>query len=79
MVKNGTLSACGATWCLSGAPLDLGPSSKHNQTAAADFDGDGTTESNRDELTGLQGRSVSVKVKNGTTPMLVVELQGRAY
>ncbi len=78
-VRHGALSACSGGWCLDGARLDLGNPEKLSRQAAGDLDGDGTVESNREELTGLEGTSVQVKVQDDTSPLLVVELQNRAY
>ncbi len=77
--KTGQLTACGGGWCLDGLHLDLGGASKLAAQAAADLDGDGTVESNADELTGLEGRQVQVTVRGGTDPAVVVQLEGHAY
>ena len=63
---SGQLTACGQTWCVGGEALDWGSAAKLSANANADFDGDGTVESNRDELTGLQGTSVVAHVQQGT-------------
>jgi hypothetical protein len=55
-------------WCLhdttsgSGTPLDLGPASVLSAQAAHDYDGDGTRETNAEELTGLVGTKVTLLV-----------------
>lgn len=77
--RSGVLAVCEDGWCLDGLHLDLGPATKLGQPALADHDDDGIIESNREELTGLEGATVKIRVQDGTEPALVVELQGEAY
>jgi hypothetical protein len=76
---SGILSSSGSQWYLAGDSLDLGDASWLAASALADFDGDGTVESNGDELTGLVGTQVAVKVEPGTTPAVVDMLNGLPY
>jgi len=73
----GTLASCPAGWCLDGTALDLGPDAQLAATAAADYDGDGSTETVADELAGLAGTSVSVQVAKGGT--VVYSVAGKPY
>ena len=59
---------------MNGKQLDFGSPSAASKS---DFDGDGATETNANELGGLAGATVSVTYKTATA--LVVELQGKAY
>ena len=76
---SGQLDACGTTWCVGGTELDLGPAGQLAATAATDFDGDGAKESNADELTGLVGTSMDLRVKKGTAPAVVYLVNGAGY
>jgi hypothetical protein len=73
----GPWTACGGGWCLSGAPLDLGPGGHLAATAAADLDGDGTTGTNRAELDGLVGTTVTIQVRRGSA--VVYTVNGAGY
>jgi len=75
----GTLSPCGATWCLASVVLDLGSSAQLAAAAAHDYDGDGALEANRDELAGLAGTQVSLRVAAGTVPVKVYVVNGVGY
>ena len=48
-------------------------------TAAADFDGDGTVETNAAELAGLVGATVTVQVSAGTDPAAVYTIGEYRY
>ena len=73
----GPWTACGATWCVTGVALDLGPAERYPLRAAEDFDADGTVETNQAELDGLVGRAVTVTVRRGTR--MVYLLDGLGY
>lgn len=73
----GPWTACGATWCVTGVPLDLGPADRYPLRAAEDFDADGTVETTQAELDGLVGRAVTVTVRRGTR--VVYLLDGLGY
>ena len=63
------LAACGGPsgWCVNGRPLDLGPDSQLNRTAAADYSGEGDTGTNAQELETISA--------NDSTVDLLVEMQ----
>lgn len=60
----GVLQVCGTgdepAWCLDDTVLDVGDAEYLAAAALADFDADGTVESNADELAGLAGTEVTV-------------------
>jgi hypothetical protein len=69
----GTWTACGTDLCVAGVTLDLGPAAIQAQHAAADFDGDGTVETNADEFAGLVGQDVTLRVvRSGGTAVVYV-------
>lgn len=76
---SGTWTACGPDYCLDGAKLDLGPASIRGDRAAADFDGDGTVESDAEELAGLVGTHVSLRVAQGSGPLVVYVIGSHGY
>ena len=75
----GTLQACEAeeepAWCLDDTVLDVGDDEVLAATALADFDADGSVETNAEELAGLAGTEVTVTVTvpatNDADPELV--------
>ena len=75
----GPVTACDGGWCADGRPLDLGPGARLTATAAHDYDGDGTFESNAAELDGLVGRTVTFQVEAGTAPAVVYLIAGDRY
>jgi hypothetical protein len=75
---SGSLAACDG-WCVGSTKLDLGPDGQLAGTAVHDFDGDGTTESMADELTGLAGRQGSLQVAEGAGPAVVYVIDGHDY
>ncbi|WP_395695558.1 lytic transglycosylase domain-containing protein [Nocardioides sp.] len=60
----GTLQECGTeelpAWCVDDTVVDLGDEDYLAATALADFDADGTTETNAEEVAGLLGTEVTV-------------------
>jgi membrane-bound lytic murein transglycosylase B len=58
---DGTWQACGSSFCLGTTNLDLGPQNGLNDKASADFDHDGTVESNAQEFAGLVGQQVTLQ------------------
>ena len=56
---SGNLTEQGGTYSLGGTPLDLSAVGL-GATATADFDQDGTVETNAQELDGMLGKSVTV-------------------
>jgi membrane-bound lytic murein transglycosylase B len=76
----GTLAACGdGGWCLGDRKLDLGPDAHLADTAAHDYDGDGTAESISAELEGLAGTTVTLQVGSGSAPAVVYLVKGLDY
>ena len=75
----GVLTACGTGWCLDQLSLDVGDATFLAATSSADFDADGTVESNSDELTGLAGTEVTLLVASDTPPARVLSVNGVAY
>ena len=78
----GVLSTCGADqsqWCVVDAVLDVGDADFLAAAASADFDGDGTMESNTQELTGLVGTQVTLLVAPGTAPAVVLAVNGADF
>jgi hypothetical protein len=77
---SGVLARCGAgATCLGDTLLDVGDEAFLAGPAAADFDGDGATESNAAEIDGLVGTDVSVQAVAGTTPAVVVAINQVTY
>lgn len=68
---SGVFTACPGGYCWAGKRLDVGPDSQLDRKAAADYDGDGTLESNRDEFDGLV-------LAGTTTPLGYAMRDGRA-
>jgi hypothetical protein len=64
--RTGVLTDCGTAaepaWCLDGTTLDVGDADYLAGTALGDFDGDGTVETNADELTGLVDTEITIAV-----------------
>jgi hypothetical protein len=69
------------SYCLDDTHLDLGldDPDQLTATAAADFDADGTVESNADELAGLVGSTVTLQVAVGTDPATVYTIGDQPY
>jgi membrane-bound lytic murein transglycosylase B len=77
----GTLTTCASGWCVDGTAVDLGSDSQLGRTAANDYDGDGSVESNSAELNGLAalGQQVSLQVGKGTAPAVVYTINTKNY
>ncbi|GAW48191.1 MULTISPECIES: lytic transglycosylase domain-containing protein [unclassified Nocardioides] len=64
--RTGVLTDCGTiaepAWCLDETALDVGDADYLAGTALGDFDGDGTFETNADELAGLVDTEITVDV-----------------
>ncbi|WP_344149106.1 lytic transglycosylase domain-containing protein [Nocardioides koreensis] len=75
----GTYGVGPAQWCVGETVLDVGDADFLTTAASADFDGDGTLESNAQELTGLVGTQVSLQVTRGTAPAVVLAVNGADY
>ena len=60
-------------WCLDETILDVGDADYLAATALADFDADGSTETNTDELAGLVDTEITVEVAaaDGAAPVLL--------
>ncbi|HEX4977945.1 MAG TPA: lytic murein transglycosylase [Nocardioides sp.] len=69
----GVLSPCGDGWCVGATTLDLGPATQLGALAAHDYDRNGSRGTNAEELTGLAGTSVTVRVAVGTAVVYVLE------
>ncbi len=76
---SGSLAGCDGGWCIGSTRLDLGPDAQLGATAAKDYDGDGSVESNSEELAGLEGTQVELRVGKGTTPAKVYVVNGHDY
>ena len=68
---DGTWQACGSSFCLGGTNLDLGPQNALNDKASADFDHDGTVESNAEEFAGLVGQQVNLQAVRAGGSLIV--------
>jgi hypothetical protein len=66
-------------WYVGDVPLDVGDDTWLATTAIADFDLDGTVETNADELTGLIDTEVVVDVTDGTDPVQLVTINDASY
>ncbi len=77
---SGAFASCGTdTWCTGGTTLDLGPVVL-GAAAADDFDGNGTTGTNADELAGLAGKDVTLLAEKTSTGVAVVyTINGMTY
>lgn len=75
---DGTWNACGPAFCLGTTPLDLGPAGALTDRAGADFDGNGTVETNAQEFAGLDTKHVSLQVERraGTFVVYVIGADG---
>jgi hypothetical protein len=75
--RTGVLTDCGTAaepaWCLDETTLDVGDADYLAGTALGDFDGDGTVQTNADELTGLVGTEITIAVTTtaGEPPVLL--------
>ncbi len=76
---DGSWSACGPSFCLGGNALDLGSAGVRGNQAAADFDGDGTVESNEEEFTGLVGKHVNLQVERNLGGFVVFTINGEGF
>jgi membrane-bound lytic murein transglycosylase B len=76
---DGTWNACGPTYCLGTTVLDLGAQSTANDAAAADFDGDGTVESNSQEFAGLVDQHVTLQVVKTGGGFQVFVIGGKGF
>lgn len=74
----GEWSACDDSYCLDALPLDLSDAGEPTGPAAADFDGDGTVATLAEELEGMIGKTVELTVEEGSEPLVVVAVDGRA-
>lgn len=78
----GVLDHCDAepdAYCLDGTLLDVGDPAYLASPATADLDADGTVESNADELEGLLGTEATLQVVAGTSPAVVLTVNGAPY
>jgi hypothetical protein len=83
MELEGELTPCGddlASWCIDKTVLDVGDEAYLDTSALDDFDGDGTVGTNREELTALEGATVTLEViDNGDGTATVVTVNGLDY
>ena len=70
---------CGNGYCLGATSLDLGPGGTRGDRADADYDGDGTVETNADEFAGLAGKHVSLQVEKAGGGYVVYVIGGHGY
>lgn len=78
---DGTLeSSPGEDYRLDGLAIDIGAGwYVNNETAPADFDGDGSTETVREEFDGLVGQEVTITVESDGQEGDVLEVNGQVY
>lgn len=69
----GTFQATADGWSVGTTQLDVGGADRLDVAAHADFDGDGTVETNRAEFDGLVGLGVTVQVARGTGVVYVID------
>ena len=77
----GVLLVVDGAWTVGGTLIDAGDEALLAATALHDLDGDGTVESNLDELTGLveAGTEHTVEVSAGTEPAVIRVVDGLTY
>ncbi|MCW2760986.1 MAG: hypothetical protein JWR85_1187, partial [Marmoricola sp.] len=75
----GTWKSCGLGFCLGTTGLDLGPVGVLGASADADYDLDGTVETNTDEFAGLVGRRVTLQVERNTVGFVVYVVDGHGF
>jgi membrane-bound lytic murein transglycosylase B len=73
---DGTWNACGLGFCLGTTGLDLGTAEQQGSRANADFDGDGTVETNTEEFTGLVGKHVTLQAERTMLGYVVYVIDG---
>ncbi len=76
---DGNWNACGPSFCLGGSALDLGSPGVRGNQAAADFDGDGTVETNEEEFTGLVGKHANLQVERNPGGFVVFTINGDGF
>jgi hypothetical protein len=77
--QGGTWTACGTSFCLGTTALDLGPLPLRETRAEADFDGDGTVETNGLEFAGLSGQQVTLQVVRNAGGLVVYVINGHGF
>ena len=75
----GTWTSCGTGFCLGSTPLDLGGPDVAAARASADFDGDGTVETNGEEFTGLVGQHAALRVERKAGVLVVYVIGARGF
>jgi hypothetical protein len=80
VTRTGLLTHDGEAWRLDDRSLDLGPEFRSTELLA-DYDRDGHVEPVTDELLGLEaaGEPVTLEVRSGTSPLVVVRIDGLPY
>ena len=73
---SGTLTSCGASFCVDNHQLGLG---SLDSDSGHDFDGDSSVETKRAELDGLAGTQVVLELERGTDPAIVRTLNGSPW
>jgi hypothetical protein len=76
---DGTWQACGTGFCLGTTNLDLGSPSSYADRADADFDGDGTVETNALEFAGLVDQHVTLQVVRNSGSFVVYVIGAHGY
>jgi hypothetical protein len=76
---SGELAACDDGWCLDGTALDLGPAKQLANEAAADYDGNGSKDTNAEEFQGLEGEDVTLLVTTSSDSNVVYVVDGEDY
>jgi hypothetical protein len=75
----GVLAECAEGYCIDGTVLFFGDEATLALDATADHDGDGTPETNADELAGLVGTAITVLVEEGASPLVVYAINEVAF
>ena len=76
---DGSWNACGPSYCVNGSTLDLGHAGVRGNQAAADFDGDGSVETNAEEFAGLVGKHVNLQVERKPGEFVVYTIGGAGF
>jgi membrane-bound lytic murein transglycosylase B len=76
---SGTWASCGGGYCLGSTPLDLGGGGVGAARANGDLDGNGSVGSNAEELAGLVGKQVTLRVERRPANLVVYVVGTHAF